>query len=300
MNRYIKLALSIYVLSSSSAFADGYIGGGMYLPGAANIRDMAVPRDPGFVFELYNIFYQADEADGLHAGDTDLSVDTTVFATNPVFLWTTDKEVLGARYSAYIAPVYTHQDINSNTSSGNGNTFIQPLWLGWQADEYDISAGLGVYLPHGDSDVAMDFWTTQAQLAGYYYFMDQAGALMLSGTYEWHTKNNANGVTHGDHFSLEYGYSQYLSAKFEIGIKGYSQWQTESDKLPEGIQALNDKWGIKIGNRSRVHGIGFQAGYWLSQNWNLAINYMLEYGAKSRMEGDLVSLNLTYSGAAVY
>jgi hypothetical protein len=288
---------------------------GHYAPGVVNIRDFAVPPQPGFYYLQYNLYYSAntykdrngDSVDALTVGGRTIPIDVDIesFAISPVLVWVTDKKLLGGDYAFYIVPSIVKNDpaaslstLNrtlefGDSSTGFGDIFVQPLWLGWRDKKYDLSLGLGVYIPVGryndgaSNNIGLGFWTGQIQGAGYYYLDEQqASALMLSATYEVHSEKEGSDIRPGDHFTLEYGFSQYLSQRFEVGISGYSQWQTQGDKGHDTILIPNVK--------SEVHGIGGQVSYWVTSRLNLSLRYMKEYSAVARFEGDWVMLNITY------
>lgn len=288
------------LVSSSAVFADGLFGSGHYSPGVSNIRDLSVPREAGFIYEQYNIYYSADKLTDASGNALGSDIDYSVFAIAPSFVWTTDKHIFGARYAFSFNPLLVNTESSGVDSSGMGDLFIQPLWLGWQQDNYDINFGAGVYIPTGDSDVTLDMWTTQFQASGYYYLMDGAGALMLATTYEIHTESDKTQVKPGDHLSLEYGYSQYLTQQLEVGIRGYSQWQTESDDITATQSLINDNLSTSIGSQSQVHGIGLSVGYWIDGHWNITANAAKEYYSESRLEGETYSLNITYSAKPIF
>ncbi len=298
-NAKLTMYLALSLLTPAS-YADGLFGAGHYLPGAANVRDMTMPAQAGFVYEQYNLQYSSGDLKDKNGDSVGANTDFTSSAIAPLFMWTTDYEVLGARYSFYVSPTLVQTDVRGEKSTGVGDTFIQPLWLGWLNEDYDINLGVGFYLPTGASDISLDMTTAQVQLSGYYYFMDKASALMLSTTYEYHGEVDKTGVTPGNHLTIEYGYSQYLTQQLEVGIKGYSQWQVDNDELTGSLDNVNQTYNTSLGNQSEVHGLGLQVAYWLDPNWNLALNYVKEFGAKSRHEGEMISLNITYSFNAIY
>ncbi|ABV36379.1 Protein involved in meta-pathway of phenol degradation-like protein [Shewanella sediminis HAW-EB3] len=285
----LALAMTGFV---SPTFADGIVGAGHYAPAIANIRDLTVPDQAGFVYEQYNFYYTSDTL--IASSGKEVSGDLSSGGIAPLFLWVTDREVMGARYSFYFNPVYLSNDLDGEEDQGLGDLYIQPVWLSWLNKSYDVTLGIGVYAPVGNEDVTLDMWTTQFQLAGYYYMMDQASALMLAATYEIHSEVDETKVTPGDHLTIEYGWSQYFTQQFEVGIRGYSQWQMQRDDLPSNLNNLNQLLGTDIGNKSEVHGVGIQAAYWFNNQWNLAFNYAKEYSAESRFEGEMYSLNITY------
>ena len=287
---------------------------GHYVPGVANIRDLAVPAAPGFYYEQYNVHYSTDTyrdrngnaVSSLRSGGRDIAIDAEVdvYAITPVFLWSTDTTLLGGQYAWFIAPSFSDNNLSASISNlnqsgsvgsdqtGIGDLFVQPLWLGWRDTGYDLSLALGFYAPvgdyneDGDDNVGLGFWTTQVQGASYWYLDEaQASAFMLAGTYEMHGSKDGTDITPGDHFTLEYGFSQYLSDRLEVGIAGFSHWQVKHDK---GTTLLDNTVDTE------VHGIGAQLSYWATPRLNLSLKYMSEYGAKARTEGDWISFNLTW------
>ena len=79
---------------------------------------------------------------------------------------------------------------------------MQPFWIGWSGSSYDLSFGLGLYVPTGeydadaDDNISLGFWTAQVQTAGYYFLDEaQAGALMAAVTYEIHGEKEDTDTT---------------------------------------------------------------------------------------------------------
>ena len=58
---------------------------------------------------------------------------------------------------------------NDDDSIGIGDTYVQPIWLGWQGERYDFALGAGAYLPTGKYDaedgesIGLGFWAGQLQ-----------------------------------------------------------------------------------------------------------------------------------------
>lgn len=295
---------------------------GHYAPGIANIRDLAVPAAPGFYYLQYNAYFTTDtyrnsEGDRVDSlpGPLELGLDTDVdlLSVSPAFYWSTEYTILGGNYAFYIVPTLAttalgtklyglENSFESDTdSAGLGDTYVQPLSLGWHNPRYDISLGLGVYLPTGKYDadendnIGLGFFTGQAQLSGYYYLDEtQASALMLAVTFETHTEKEDTDVTAGNQVTLEYGFSQYLSDRLEVGIAGYSQWQVERDTRPEGA------FGLDPSAKEEVHALGLQIGYWATPRFNVAFKYMKELDAKARFQGDWFAINFTYTPFAMF
>jgi hypothetical protein len=293
---------------------------GHYVPGIANIRDQVVPAQAGFYYEQYNAFYSTDTyrdkngdpVDSLSVGPLTIPVeaDVDVSVISPLFLWVTEKEIWGANYAFYVAPVISKASVSASVSAlnrdlqfddsntGVGDTFVQPLWLGWRDASYDLSLGLGLYLPTGEYDVNNDdniglgFWTLQTQVAGYYYLDDlQASALMATLTYETHDEKEDTDITPGDHMTLELGFSQYLSQRLEVGVHAFRQWQTEGD---DGAAVLDPRV------KPEIYGYGLQLAYWVTPRLNISLKYLAETDAEARFEGDWTVLNFTYLPGPLY
>lgn len=285
---------------------------GHYVLGVMNIRDIAVPAEAGFYYEQYNLYYTTDSYKDRNGNSVNsvaigpitvqMEGEVDMYGIAPLFLWTTDKKILGGNYAFYLSPSIGSTSVAAaasifdrgveidDDSWGLGDIFVQPFWLGWRDTHYDLSFGLGLYAPIGKYDeddndnIGLGFWTFQAQVGGLYYIdKQQASALMLTATYETHTEKDGTDITPGDHFTLDYGFSQYLSERLEVGITGYSQWQVDGD------DAVLDP-DVKC----EVHAIGGQIAYWLTPKLNLSLRYLSEYDAEARFEGSLITINITY------
>lgn len=293
---------------------------GHYSGGVANIRDMAMPDKPGFYYQQYNVHYQTDDyndkngdsVDTITIGrgpferEVDVNIDVEVTAISPTFVWITDKEILGGRYGFYAIPQLAKSNVaarlgNMNLTGdagdaeyGLGDLYVRPLWLGWNEPGYSATIGAGAYLPVGDyeedavDNVGLGFWTAELQ-ASYTLYLDelQASALMLGVTYEFHGEKEGTNITPGDHLTLDYGFSQYLSERVEVGVFGFSSFQLEGD-------SGGNETGLDPSVKIQVHGYGAQLGYWITPRLNLAAKYSKEYSAEARFEGEWFMLNLTY------
>ena len=297
---------------------------GHYAPGVVSIRDLAVPPVPGFFYAQYNAYYEADryvDGDGnkrldfeSEGGEVELETDVDVLAIAPVFLWSTGKTILGANYAFYVAPNFGKSSVAAKLSVldqvgktdddaiGMGDTFVQPVWLGWQGDRYDLALGAGAYLPTGKYDaedgdsIGLGFWTGQLQSSAYWYLDEaRASALEFAVTYEFHGEQEDTEITPGDHVSLEYGYSQYLSQRIEVGISGYSQWQIEKDKRPTMTE-----WALDPNAKGEVHAFGVEAAYWFTPQLNVSLRYVKEYEGKARLQGDWIAVNFIWTPVPVF
>ena len=297
---------------------------GHYAPGVVSIRDLAVPPVPGFFYAQYNAYYSADhyvDGDGnkrlnfeSEGGEVKLDTDVEVLAIAPVFLWSTSKKILGANYAFYVVPQVGKSSVSAklsvldqvghtdDDSIGIGDTFVQPIWLGWQGERYDFALGAGAYLPTGKYDaedgdsIGLGFWTGQFQSSAYWYLDEaRASALEFAVTYEFHGEQEDTDITPGDHVSLEYGFSQYLSERIEVGISGFSQWQVERDKRP-----MMTELALDPNAKGEVHGFGVQAAYWFTPQFNMSLRYTKEYEGKARLQGEWLAVNFIWTPTPMF
>src|SRR5262245_50814554 len=145
------------------------------------IRDYVMP-DPGFYGALYNLWYTTDQLNGAN-GNTissvtipanhapgrpsatlklDVSVD--LYALAPTFMWVSDWKPLRAKDAAYVVPTFattsvsaaiateTGRGLNPSTSSiGVGDMYVQPLWLDWTLEHFDVAIGGASMRPQGNT-----------------------------------------------------------------------------------------------------------------------------------------------------
>ena len=154
---------------------------GHYVGGLANIRDLAVPADPGFYVAVYNYGYVTSRLNDARGREIDsatlvgprgrrltlnVDIDVELYALAPLFMWVSDWNILGARYAAYVGPSFSNTSIAAALSLesrtgrqvdtggfGVGDLYVQPVWLGWGLEHFDFAFGLGFYAPVGKYDV---------------------------------------------------------------------------------------------------------------------------------------------------
>ncbi len=287
---------------------------GHYVPGVANIRDFTMPPK-GCYYVQYNSFYSSDtfknsngiKVDTVTIGDTIIMVelDVDVFSITPTLICNTGLKVLGAEYAFYAALSVANSSLGATLTIRDqgltvnesqvafGDLYLQPLWLGWRGKRYDLSAGYGFYAPLGQytprarDNVGLGFWSHEFRGSGTYYVTEKrTTALMLTVNYELNAdRKQGFDLKPGDYIAAEWGLSQYLSERLEVGFAGSHIWQITDDTGADRRNTVHD----------RVHGMGFQAGYWpIKQKLNLTGRLLWEFGARDRLEGTWLNIALTY------
>ena len=326
----LGVALGV-VLLPAAAGEIGHFG-----PGVVNIRDFAMP-EPGFYGVLYNYGYASgrlNDADGNRINSVtinpgggpgvtlDIDVDVDVYVLAPTLIWVSPWKVLGAKYGAFVSPTFGNTSVGASltTQSGSGRSaeesqfgvgdlFVQPLWLGWTREHWDLALGYGFYAPIGKYDtetitlpvigpltveaadnIGYGFWTHQIQGAVYWYpWADKRMAVGGALTYEIHGEKNDFDLTPGQNLTFNWGVSQYLPLRkdqtllLEIGPAGYSSWQITDDS---GSAAASSPV------KDQVHAVGGQLGV-THVPWNAALNfhYFYEFAAEDRFQGQSIGLN---------
>ncbi|WP_321372879.1 transporter [uncultured Draconibacterium sp.] len=303
------------------------VQGGHYAPGVKNIRDLATPPSGLFVLwynaYVHSNKYYDKNGNGLtnipisnflpNLHDVEVNTDLSAFTSIPSIFWASNATVLGeAKYLAGISVNYFSADasfitersgiIGDNTytntfegkNSGFTDLFIAPVGLSWQVDQFDLTFMYGFYAPTGKytsgsaDNIGLGFWTHQFQGYGYYYPVeDKSTALMFGLTFEANSKIKDMDVKPGNRFSLEWGISQYLTERLELGIMGGHNWQVTRDKGEDVY------WNDSYYDRKSTINANF--GYWImKEHMQLNLKYGFDFGMQQRFRNNSVLLNLLF------
>ena len=267
---------------------------GHYSTGADIIDNATIPP-PGFYMKNYLINYHSSSLrDGSgHKVGGDFKIDTTVLVNR--FLYVTEATFLGADFAMHAVVPLVHADITNpfgdkGKETGVGDVLLEPILLGWHGDQWDAAASVGVFLPTGRwertdvANIGKDMYTVMFTTGLTWYF-DTERTLRTSGVlrYETHTENRTLNMHQGDDMTFEWTVSKKLWKYFDLGVSGYAQWQVTTDRGKDVY------WGTE---KDRV----FAAGPELKVSipciqGSLSLNYMKEFGARDRTQGDLWALS---------
>ena len=255
--------------------------------------------------------YLQDIDPDLPSASLDISLKT--IATAPAVFWGSTFSLLGgATYVVGVVPVYSWSDaylvarqgggnidtVYTQTErarlSGFGDLYVAPLGLSWGWTHFDATFFYGFTAPTGryetgaDDNNGLGFWTHQFQGFGYWYpNKSQTTAFMLGLTYELNTKIKGEDFNPGNRFSLEWGFSQYLDERLEVGVMGGHNWQVSDDK------GADVYWDPAV--RDRKSTVAFSLAYWAVKNrLYIAGKYMFDFGARQRFLTNGLMLNLIF------
>jgi len=262
-----------------------------YVPGVEGIKGASLPP-PGVYARDYNYIYWSHQLNGPSGHDAGPpNFDAFTYANVPRVIWITDVQVLGGflGVDALLPLVYKnvtagpYQDHNF----GVGDFFTEGT-LSWHPKQFDLAVGAGFWAPTGKSstpvDAGLGFWTPMLTAGGTWYIdTNKTWAVSALNRYEFNTEQSDTGITPGQAYTLEWGISKTLEKVFDLGVVGYYQLQTTTDK---GTGASS--------NRDMAAAVGpeFSVAFPKIMTF-VSVRYLYEFTAVSRAQGQAVVLTLT-------
>jgi hypothetical protein len=301
--------------------------GGHYSPNVKNVRDMANPPSGLFVLWYNSFFsgntfndkngdeFKQIRLDQIHPAlpNIDVKLNAGGFTSVPAIFWASNFKIFGgANYMAGISPGYisadasvltemrgividtTYTKLEGGSVSGFTDLFIAPTGLSWGLEKFDFTFLYGFYAPTGkyetgaSDNTGTGFWTHQFQGYGYFYpIKSKATAVMVGLTYELNSKIKDVEVTPGNRLTLEWGISQFISEKVEVGVHGGHNWQISDDS------GADVYWDPAVHDRKNT--LAFNVGFWpLTEKLMVNLKYAFDYGLVQRFKNDNYMVNLLF------
>jgi len=277
---------------------------GVYPLGMSAINS-GITAEPGVSYANLFLFYSRNESKGPD-GESLATGHNSVLMDMNSFVWVTNLEVLGARYSASatipIANNSLASDVAGSISGGGGfaDSYYQPVILGWRTDRVGIRAIYGFLAPTGrfeagaDDNVGSGYWThVLASGQTVYLTADKRTAVSAFQMYEFHGTQEGTDVKPGQTINLDYSVTRMLSLSedmtLQMGVAGYEQRQTTDKNGPTIIEDQADA-------RYKVNAIGVAGNLGLpARGVVLGLRYYKEFSNRSTFQG--YSLQITGSVA---
>jgi len=278
----LSLAIHTYVHAGET---------GHYVNGVEGIKAASIPP-PGFYYLMYNAFYNADTVTDREGDELAIGFDASIYAMANRFVWISNHKVLGADYGMSALIPFINADLEvrgmEDEQFGLGDIYLEPLVLRWAKEGYDLSMGVGAYLPTGDygelASPGKDFSTAMLTLGGTYYFDKQktwSGSILAR--YEIHSEKDSVDVKPGNDFHFEWGIGKSVSPVLDLGISGYAQWQVSDDR------GADVTWDKNV--HDQVFAIGPEAKLFIpSLKSFFSFRSQWEFGAEDRSEGHSMCL----------
>ena len=267
-----------------------------YVPGVEGIRAASLPP-PGWYVRDYNLAYFASTVNNGH-GDSfgPPNFQAFTYANVPRVIWISDAKLLGGSVGVDGLVPLVYQNVRaggySSGTFGVGDAFAEST-LSWHLAQFDFSAGLGLWMPTGESAappttrVGSGFWTPMLTAGGTWYAdTEKTWAVSALCRYELNTEQRDTHVTRGDAFTLEWGASKTLAKIFDVGVVGYYQQKVGDDTGPAGSPYLLPQ--------DRVAAVGPEISVaFPKQMFFVSLRYLNEVLAENRAQGHTVTLTLT-------
>jgi hypothetical protein len=208
---------------------------GLNLRGDAGVKSGSQPG-PG-VYLIAPLYYRSDY-DGLRNANGDnllpnLNLDIDVLAV-PVLSVVTKAKILGATYGFTVVPLFMNQRLavadtrfQGSLGMGFGDSYIQPINLGWRTKRADVLAAYGLYLPTGQGDRSLDMWAHEIVLGSTVY-LDEGKNWHVAGTgsYEIHQNKRGIDLRVGDILTVEGGVGRsFIKGAASAGLAYVAQWK---------------------------------------------------------------------------
>jgi len=301
-----RLLVSGLLFSTTPALAEEGGGGHAAPGGVATLIDTA-PTRPGWVLEPIYVHYDGDfsasreiPTGGLISLGLDATVDTLTFGA----LYTFDKTLWGAHYSAGAFVPYAWMDITGNVNdrivndkvNGLSDITLIPAMLTWIDEDWQYTATLSIYAPTGGyhvgdlANLGLNYWTVEP-VVGATYNNDATG--FNFGAYmgvTLNTENNATDYKSGSMFHIEASAHQLFplgSGFMALGVDAFYFQQITADS---GAGAKRDFKG-------RTMGIGPVINYILpvgTDNWVFEAKWLPEMNTQNRLKGDYLWVKVVY------
>ena len=282
------------LLVLSTAFAYAKEGSDQYPNGAENWFAGATPP-PGLYYIDYFGYYTGQLKNGsggkVSLNGTTPSVDATFNAFR--FLEMTHFRFLGADYGVHAIIPLVHQSVDLNGRNGTtglGDITIDPLVLGWHAENwhavaaFDINLAAGVY-SRSDPRISIgaNYYSFEPLLA-LSYMPKSAWEASVKIMYNLKTTNQATNYHSGQDFHLDYLVGRHLG-RWMLGATGYALKQVTPDTVEgQTVPAESGMWDA--GREGRVLAAGPSIGYRSRSDLTFTAQWQHEMLVENRFGGD--------------
>jgi len=262
---------------------------------------------PGSYLSPLYVNYDVDALRDRNGDRVDRGGGIDIEAVSLIYQWVSEKKLFGGNYGVLVAPSWATNSLESpfletelKTSWGLGDTYIQPVNLGWNRERADFIAGIGIFAPTGryadgaDDNTGLGMWTFEV-FGGTTVFLDEAKSWHFATTafLETHSEKEDSDQKVGNILTLEGGLGKSLNqGATTLGLAYFAQWKLSEDDL--GTAGSAD---VSL-NKHRVFGAGPEATFSIVRKQKLIgfvnLRYLADFGAESMTEGDTFTLTVTF------
>lgn len=202
--------------------------------------------------------------------------------------------VTAAGTIAHLSTSADRADLNTERY-GLGDVFLQPLRIGWRADQLDVICSYSLYVPTGRFELGA---RVSGVSSGHYAHEWSVGATVFAdaerryyasaiASYGLQHQKIDIDITRGDSVQIQGGIGANLFGLVDVGPVGGALWQIEDDSGADVPPVLR-------GARDRVFLLGGEIGVTLAAiRGRISARYEHELEARSRPEGQILVFQLS-------
>jgi hypothetical protein len=257
----------------------------------------------GYYFTM--LYFRSDYTDfiGKDGGRSRFDANVVVPIFAPVITATTKWKILGANYGFQVVPTIMDNRLNLavaggkslSTGWGFGDTYVQPINLGWTSKHADFLTAYGFFAPTGPRTLNM--WGHEIQAGTTVYFDEaknwHAAALM---SYDFYQKKNNQDVKVGDYLTLEGGIGRsFIKGAASAGMAYVMQWKTTKDSGSDIPKLLRP-------GQNEAYAVGPEVNMPFFAKGNLVgllgFRYTFEFHNRTNLQGNNLLFTLTLAKLA--
>jgi len=283
-------------------------GRSTYSAGTQGDFNLAVlPAQPGLYIRNETFYYSGRNAFSTPGGAARVTADLSAFANVPRVTWSSDWDLLGARYGAYLSLPFAYVSAESTIRqqlSGGGEViqrregdrfglsdlYLAPFILHWKLDAFDFMLLETVTIPSGIYDssafvnISRNTFGVNSSVAATWRHPDGGPELGVRLGYIINAENQATDYRTGDELVADWTAAWRLNANWAIGLTGYAYEQVNGDSGDGAV--LGDFKGRSLGAGPIARYI-FAVG---EHPFSLVAKWIHEIDARHRFEGNLFFL----------
>jgi hypothetical protein len=262
---------------------------------------------PGAYFGIAYLRYDTDSVrnrngDQINPGTG--NVDVSGFA--PLVTWVSSRRFLGAHVGMAAVPAWMENalvapalGLASDTGLGWGDSYLQPVNLGWHLARADVITGFGMFMPtgshapDGSHNRGLGMWSYEVS-GGTTVFFDEAKSWHAAtlASFEMHSKKKDSDVKVGNLLTLEGGVGRaFLQGAMNVGAAYFAQWKVSDDQFQHAVLD-------PLIARHRVFAIGPEVTLPIAAQQKLialvTARYLWENGAHTTTQGNMFMLMATF------
>jgi hypothetical protein len=245
------LFLVLIVMLSAAGTARAQLNG-LHLKGDTGL-DSGSQAPPGAYWGTVFYWYDTSRINNQFGDQVNATGNLNLFAGLPMVSVVTKKKFLGANYGFTVIPAAVLNSsldaprFGQNPGAGFGDTYFQPVSLGWKFGRADVIAGFAIYAPTGrytannanGDNTGLGMWGFEPSI-GTTVHLNEAKTWNASAlaSFEFHTDKRDTIQHVGNILTLEGGVGRsFLKGTAKVGLVYYAQWKLTDDALT-GLPAL--------------------------------------------------------------